>query len=79
MNVDFEPFIGAVYTDPKYRGRRISEKLCNVAEDYVKSLGFQTVYICSGEEGLYEKYGYEAFTTIDRPWGVDTIFRKALK
>jgi predicted acetyltransferase len=37
------------------------------------------VYICSGEEGLYEKYGYEAFTTVDRPWGIDTIFWKNLK
>ena len=56
------PFITAVYVDPKFRGRRISEKLLEAACNFARSLGFGAVYLISGEEGLYEKFGFEKFT-----------------
>ena len=55
---DYSPFIGFVFVDEKYRGRRISEKMIDECADYARSLGYGTIYIMSGEEGLYEKYGF---------------------
>lgn len=56
---EFTPFIGFVFVDEKYRGQRISELLVNEASSYAKSIGYKKVYIMSGEEGFYEKYGFE--------------------
>ena len=56
---DFAPFIGFVFVDEAYRGRRLSERMIRVAFSYARSLGYETVYIMSGETGLYEKYGFQ--------------------
>lgn len=53
---NFTPFVGFVFVDEKYRGNRLSERLVNVACDEAKQQGFHTIYIMSGEIGLYEKY-----------------------
>ena len=55
----YSPFIGFVYVDERHRGKRISEKMIQQIISYAKSIGYQTVYITSGEQGLYEKYGFE--------------------
>ena len=54
----YSPFIGFVFVDDKCRGR-ISEKMIATALDYAESKGYNTVYILSGEIGLYEKYELE--------------------
>lgn len=54
----FSPFIGFVFVDERYRGRRISEAMIRYVLSYAGSIGFRTVYIMSGERGLYEKYGF---------------------
>lgn len=54
----FTPFIGFVFVDEKYRGMRISEKMIDCATSYAKTLGYEKVYIMSGEKGFYEKYGF---------------------
>lgn len=56
---DFTPFIGFMFVDEKYRGRRLSEKLIQAACNHAANNGFGKVYIMSGETGLYEKYGFE--------------------
>ncbi len=56
---DYSPFIGFVFVDERHRGRRISEKMIQQVLSYAKSIGYQAVYIMSGEQGLYEKYGFE--------------------
>ena len=53
------PFIGYVFVGETYRGKRVSQQLLSYAEAYLKELGFQSLYIVSGEIGLYEKYGYK--------------------
>ncbi len=61
--------ISDVFIDEAYRGHRLSQKLIEYAMKYLKSIGFDKVYIISDHENLYEKYG---FTVIDRkiaPWG----------
>lgn len=55
----FTPFIGYVFVGETYRGKRVSEQLLSYTETYLKELGFQSIYIVSGEIGLYEKYGYK--------------------
>ncbi|MDT2849842.1 GNAT family N-acetyltransferase [Vagococcus carniphilus] len=55
----FTPFIGYVFVGETYRGKRVSQQLLSYAEAYLKELGFQSIYIVSGEIGLYEKYGYK--------------------
>lgn len=54
----YTPFIGFVFVDEEYRGRRISEKMIRYVTDYAKTEGFKNVYLMSGEVGLYEKYGF---------------------
>ena len=55
----FTPFIGYVFVGETYRGKRVSEQLLSYAEAYLKELEFPSLYIVSGEIGLYEKYGYK--------------------
>ena len=55
---DFTPFIGFVFVDGLYRGRRLSEIMIQSIISYAKELGYEKVYIMSGEIGLYEKYGF---------------------
>lgn len=56
---EFTPFIGFMFVDERYRGQRISEKLISGAASYAKTLGYENIYIMSGEIGLYEKYGFK--------------------
>lgn len=58
----YSPFIGFVFVDEQYRGKRISEQMITRIVEYAKELGYKVIYIMSGEHGLYEKYGFE---TID--------------
>ena len=55
---DFTPFIGFVFVDERHRGRRISQCMIHKAMGYARMLGYESVYILSGETGLYEKYGF---------------------
>ncbi len=53
------PFIGFVFVDERYRGNRISEKLIKSVITYAEGLGVTRIFLTSGEQGLYEKYGFE--------------------
>ena len=55
----FTPFIGFVFVDEPYRGNRISELMIQNVILYARGLGYEKIYIMSGEVGLYEKYGFE--------------------
>ena len=54
----FKPFVGFVFVDEKFRGRRLSGKLIDTACGLAKDQGFTAIYLMSGEVGLYEKYGF---------------------
>ena len=76
---DFTPFIGFVFVDESYRGNRISEQMLHHAAAYAQELGYQKVYIMSGEIGLYEKYGFQKLGDYETTYGtVDQLFVKAL-
>ena len=49
------------------------------ALDYAESNGYETVYILSGESGLYEKYGFENIRDVGTIYGtVDHLFQKGV-
>lgn len=56
---ELTPWIGFVYTYPKYRGHRYFGLLMDEVERLAKEDNVPAVYISTREEGLYEKYGCE--------------------
>ena len=72
---DFSPFISFVFVDEQHRGKRISEKMIQQTLSYAKTIGYRTVYIMSGEHGLYEKYGFEKIGDFHTIYGTtDQLF-----
>ena len=78
-DVPYTPYIGYIFVDERYRGRRLSQRMIEYAMAYLKKQGFDEVFLISDHEQLYEKYG---FTVVDRkmaPWGeIEKIYRHAL-
>lgn len=71
----FTPFIGFVFVDEKYRGKRLSERMIQHIISYAKRLGYEKVYIMSGEIGLYEKYGFVKLGDYETVYGsIDQLF-----
>ena len=57
-DVEYTPYIQAVFVNEQFRGKRLSEKLILCAMSYAKTLGFEKVYIVSDHKNFYEKYGF---------------------
>ena len=78
-DLTYTPYIGYVFVDEAYRGRRLSQQLIRYAMNYLRQQGFEEVYLISDHENLYEKYG---FCVVDRqlaPWGSEEkIYRQTL-
>ena len=68
-NVPYTPYIGFVFVDEAYRGHRLSRQMISYAMDYLKSVGFDRVYLVSDHENLYEKYGFRVIDRKMAPWG----------
>lgn len=72
---DFTPFIGFVFVDEQFRGKRLSEKMIQSILSYAKELDYEKVYIMSGEIGLYEKYGFVKLGDYETVYGsIDQLF-----
>ena len=56
-DTELKPWMGFVYTDPEYRGRRLMGKLIARVKELAREDGYDTVYVSTREQGLYEKYG----------------------
>ena len=73
----FAPFIGFVFVDEQYRGKRLSELMIQSAISYAHELGYTKIYIMSGEIGLYKKYGFEKLGDYETIYGsIDSLFVK---
>ena len=73
------PYIGYVFVEEDFRGKRLSQELLQNAESYLKEQGFPAVYIVSHFDGFYEKYGYEHIDTKPAYWGeMQKIYRHGL-
>ena len=55
--------------DEEFRGRRVSGELIGAAVRYARKIGFENVYIMSGEVGLYEKYGFSKIGDFETIYG----------
>lgn len=72
-------FIGFVFVDERSRGKRVFERMINAASDYARSIGYEKIYIMSGEQGLYEKYGFVKIGDFKTIYGTeDQLFQKGL-
>lgn len=74
----YSPFIGFLFVSEKARGNRLGEKLIEHGSGYLKDCGFDTVYIVSSHENLYEKFGFVKIDTLERINEVETVFSKEL-
>lgn len=68
-NIAYTPFIGFMFVDENYRGKRLSQRLIIYAMEYLKELGFKEVYLVSDHINLYEKYGFKVIDKKIAPWG----------
>lgn len=66
------PWIGFVYTDPKYRGHRYSEMLINSAAERAKTQGYEKLYVATDHVGLYEKFGFKYLENRPDVYGEDS-------
>lgn len=57
-NTDLTPWIGFVFTFPRYRGQHCFGKLVDHAITLAKADGYSRIYVSTLEDGLYEKYGF---------------------
>jgi GNAT superfamily N-acetyltransferase len=73
------PWVGFVYTFPAFRGNRYMGQLLDHAEVLARGEGHRTIYISTGETGLYEKYGYSFWKTMKDVNGEDSrVYRKTV-
>ena len=68
-NLIYTPYIGYLFIDEECRGNRLSQKLIVYSMKYLKSIGFDKVYLVSDHENLYEKYGFKVIDRKMSPWG----------
>ncbi len=77
---ELTPWIGYVYTFPRYRGQHLAKSLIGHACRLAADDGYQNIYVSSNEEGLYEKYGFSFLKMMKDRHGEDTqVFVKYLK
>ena len=68
---ELTPWAGFVYTFPQDRGKRRMGKLLEQVYHLAKADGFPCVYISTDHVGLYEKYGFLFWKTMQDAHGND--------
>ena len=53
------PWIGFVYTEEAYRGKRYSQKVINYIIDKARNDGYDNIYLATDHIGFYEKYDFK--------------------
>lgn len=78
-DLTYTPYIGYIFVDECYRGKRLSQKMIQYAMAYLESVGFEYVYLISDHVNLYEKYGFEVIDVKMAPWGSEEkIYRRGI-
>ena len=74
------PWVGFVYTFPAFRGKRHMGQLLDYAVVLAYEEGKETIYISTGETGLYEKYGFSFWKMMKDVNGEDSrIYKKEVE
>ena len=55
---DLHPWLACLYIDPDCRGKQLGARLLDHAIKEAAKLGFKKLYLQTGLEGYYEKYGW---------------------
>lgn len=77
---DLKPWSGFVYTFPEFRGARRMGKLLEHVYLLAKKDGYPFLYISTEEEGLYEKYGFTYWISMENEWGdLSRIYRMKIE
>ncbi len=77
---DHTPFIGFVFVDEAYRGRRLSGQMIGAACRLAGEMGYPSVYVMSGEKGLYEIYGFRYIGEFETVYGTrDGLYQRLLR
>lgn len=75
----YTPYIGYVFVGEAFRGHRLSGRMIDFACAYLKTLGFDRVYLVSDHENLYEKYGFSVIDHRPAPWSsIEKIYMRRL-
>lgn len=79
--VDDDPahtlYIGYVWVSEEFRGRRLSERIIVAASEMARQRGIDMVYIRTGHQGLYEKFGFRRIGTAHNTHGeLETVFAR---
>ncbi|MCR5848756.1 MAG: GNAT family N-acetyltransferase [Lachnospiraceae bacterium] len=68
---EITPWVSSVFVSEDYRGQRVSGKLIDYANEYLRNLGFKKSFIPSDKVGLYERFGYSYVKDITNYGGQD--------
>ncbi len=75
----YAPWISSIFVDENMRGRGVSGKLIEAAEEYLVHLGFNRCYIPSDKSGFYEKFGYKKVDSLVNYAGdTDSVYEKVI-
>lgn len=69
---ELKPWIGFVFTFPKWRGRHLAGKLIDYCCSTLAPKLYpeeQSVFVSTDETGLYEKYGFTYIGQMQNVWG----------
>ncbi|CAM3623633.1 Acetyltransferase (GNAT) family protein [Vibrio aerogenes CECT 7868] len=55
---DLTPWVCSVYVDPAYRGKRLMNLYFEHAKKELAGSDYQTMYLVTDHDGLYEKFGW---------------------
>lgn len=58
---DLTPNVCAVYVEEEYRCQGIAGALLQFACEHFKAMGIGTLYLLTGHDSFYERYGWEFF------------------
>ena len=57
----YTPLIGFVFVDEAHRGKRISGQIIRAVLGYAKTIGYDRVYVMSGEKGLFREIRFQIY------------------
>lgn len=66
---DLSPNLCALFVDEAYRKRNIAKQLLDFAQEEMKSLGFEKLYLVTDLDDFYEKCGWAFLTTVTEDEG----------
>lgn len=77
---ELTPWVGFVYTFPKYRGNRYMGLIFEEISKLAQSDNYSYIYLSTNHTSVYEKYGFEFYQILNDIQGNPSrIYRKKIK